>query len=233
VSEKKEPSKRTKTTKPDTTGKEEADRLRATKALDTRSILFAIATLIFILAWLPNAFGAQLPYYPIGLIVTIVYIILLAAAAVVEARVARSRVATRRIVAGFALIVFFFVFIVVSPGVLPLGWFAPTLLTVLISVAAGLILFFAGWHRAHQTLRQMAGEYTGRRGSQIWTGTHITFEMRNYHFVLAAGFLGGAILFLLSIMTDNAAFAVSSFPYLIIMVIVAAVMKTHSLTKQS
>jgi hypothetical protein len=214
--------------------KEEADRLRAKNALGTRSILLAIAIVIFLFGYmLPNTFGAPLPYYPIGVLATSVYIVLLATAAIVEARAARSRVATERIAAGLALIVIFFVFIVVSPGVLPLEWFAPAFLTVLVSVVAGFILLFAGWNRAHKTLRQMAGEYTARLGSQIWTGTHITFEMRNYHFVLAAGFLGGAILFLLSIMTDNAVFAVSSFPYLIIMVIIAATMKTRSLTKQS
>lgn len=229
MTEKKEPSERTWTIKPNTQNKEEADRLRAKKALDTSSTILWVAFALYAVGYmLPSAFGAQLPYYPIGLIVTSVYIISLAAIAVVEAWAARSRVATKRIAAGLALIGIVSVSLVVSPGVLPLEWFAPAFLTFLVAVVAGFILFFAGWRRAHQTLRRMAGEYTAHRGGWVWAGTLPAFEVRNYHYVLAAGMLGAFLLFISSIVTDNFVYAVSGFLFLIIMVYIAGLAKTRA-----
>jgi hypothetical protein len=170
--------------------------LRAKKALDTRSTLLTIAIAILFLYMVPSAFGAQFPYYPIGLLVTSAYITLVAAAALVEARVARSRVATERIAASLVLISFFFAFTAVSPRVLPLEWFAPALLALLVSVFAGIILLGAGWHRAHKTIRQMAGESTAHRWG-LGLGSFPAFEVRNYHVMLAAGVLGAFLLFLM------------------------------------
>jgi hypothetical protein len=210
----------------------EADRLRAKKALDTRSILLAIAAVILLFGYMvPSAFGAPLPYYPIGLLVTVVYFILGATVAIVEARVAGSRVAIRRIAAGLALMGIFFVFLVVSPRVLPLEWLAPAFLTALVSVVAGFILFFAGWDSAHKALRQMAGEYAAHRGGMVWMGMHLTFEVRKYHFILVAGILGAFLLFLSSIITVNFVYAVGGFLYLVIFVIVAAMVKIRQVAE--
>jgi hypothetical protein len=228
VSEKKEPQGRTKTIKNGTQGNEEVDRRRAQKALDASNTLLAVAIIIFTLGyWLPNAFfGAQPAATPISLLVWGVYFALLLTTIAIDVGFTRSRIAAKRIATGLALMVIGFISLIAIHS-FPMEWQPTAILVFLVSLITGLSLFLIGSYRAHQTLRRMAGMYTARPGSQIWAGTHIAFEVKNYHFLLAAGFLGAFLLFLSSIFTDNAIYAVSGFFYLITLVIVAAIVKTH------
>jgi hypothetical protein len=223
LAEKKESSERTKTNKPNAQDKEEADRRRAQKALDISSTLLAIAILIFLFfVWLPTTFGAQ-AVFATNPLVFIVYFALLAIGCMNEVRVARSRGAIKLIVAGLAIIGIGFV-TAIAAGALPMEWRATSLLVFFVAVLAGTVVVAAGGYKAHRTLRQTAGRYGAR--------TLPAFELRNYHYVLAAGVLGAFLLFISSIVTDNFVYAASGFLFLIIIVFIAGLAKTRTDAKR-
>jgi hypothetical protein len=149
--EKKELSERTKTNKPNTQDKEEADRRqRARNALIANTLLVVLDQIIFFI-------GRQLPPWdPMAFLLLSVYFTLLIAATVLVLRVAHSPVAVKLVAAGLILIAIFAITVAVV-GTLPVQEQAPAYLIIFITLLAGGALFGTGaliaWWRVWRKVR--------------------------------------------------------------------------------